>query len=249
MARETLASLRQDRDDWHNLFDQANAELSEVTKQLRLKVEDTAKYQSLENQLAGEKILLKSAIESSKRYEDRVKSREAEIEDLKKQNALLIKKYKEMQALPIFAGNPENPLPDPTVDELKAKIERLVEERTAAEKRADRMNNNNLFLQDAWQITGKKNRELSIKYDDAIAAQNELKAELEETRKELQQVQEKLLEPHVEPHNARGAGRKPKLNDEQRGRAKTLSSQGLSIRKIAEVIGVSPATILRCLRD
>lgn len=249
MARETLTSIRQDRDDWKKLFEQANAELSAVTKQLRLKVEETAKYQSLVNQLAGEKILLKSATESSKRYEDRVKSREADLEDLRKQNELLIKKYKEMQALPLFAGNAEDPLPDPTVDELKDKVARLIEERAAAEKRADKIKNCENVLREFWKETMEENRRLSENYDAAIAAQDELKTELEETRKELQQAQEKLLEPHVEPHNARGAGRKPKLNNEQRDKAKTLSSQGLSIRKIAEVIGVSPATIFRCLGD
>lgn len=86
MARETLASLRQDRDDWKKLFEQANADLSEVTKQLNLKVEDTTKYQSMQQQLLEEKRNKKSALASSERYKK-------ELEDLRSLYADLKAKY------------------------------------------------------------------------------------------------------------------------------------------------------------
>lgn len=217
-----------------------------------------AKYQSLINQLEYERILYKSAMESIKRYEDQVKSREADIEDLKKQNELLVKQYKEMQALPMFAGNTENPLPDPTVDELKAKIERLTAEKENAEKRADRIKNCENAYQELCEETMEKNRKLSESHD-------ELKIELEETRKELQQAQDEKkqdLELQAKDNEALNKlrkerddmikaykelqsklGRPQKLTEEQETLLYQLRAEGLSMAKIAQKLDCSPALV------
>lgn len=164
MARETLESLRKDRDDWRRLFEQANAELSAVTKQLHLSFEESEKYQSMQKQVAVANQSMRSALESSARYKDQLQQREKEIAELRKQT------------------------------------------------------------------------------DALTRAQDALKSDCEALRVQLQAQQ------HAEPHNARGAGRKPKITAEQRETVTRMNRDGASSRKIAAAVGLSPSSVLRILR-
>lgn len=164
MARETLESLRKDRDDWRKLFEQASAELSAVKKQLNLKVEETEKYQSMQKQVAAAERIMRTTLDSKARYKDQLQQRETEVAELRKQ------------------------------------------------------------------------------IDALTRAQDAARSDCEALRVQLQAQQ------HIEPHNARGAGRKPKITEEQREIAITMSEQGASSRKIAKEVGLSPSTVLRIIR-
>lgn len=164
MARETLESLRKDRDDWRKLFEQANAELSAVKKQLNLKVEETEKYQSMQKQVAAAERIMRTTLDSKAKYKEQVQQRDDEIKELRKQ------------------------------------------------------------------------------IDTITRAQDALRSDCESLREQLQAKQ------HTEPHNARGAGRKPKITEEQTEIIITMNAQGVSSRKIAKEVGLSPSTVLRIIR-
>ena len=79
-------------------------------------------------------------------------------------------------------------------------------------------------------------------YNALVTAYNALESEYERVCKELQQM------PAKEPHNARGAGRKPKITQEQRETALKMRAEGMSSRKIAAAIGLSYSTVLRIVK-
>ena len=164
MARETLASLRKDRDDWRNLFEQANAELQKAERQLRLNVEETETYQAMQKQVAAAERIMQTALNSKDKYKEQVQQRDDEIKELRKQ------------------------------------------------------------------------------IDALTRAQDAARSDYEALRVQLQAQQ------HAEPHNARGAGRKPKITEEQRKMTITMNAQGESSRKIAKEVGLSPSTVLRIIR-
>lgn len=84
---------------------------------------------------------------------------------------------------------------------------------------------------------------LKESYDALVTSYNALESDFKRVCEELQQA------PMKEPHNARGAGRKPKITQEQRETAFKMHSEGMSSRKIANAIGLSYSTVLRIIRS
>ncbi len=85
--------------------------------------------------------------------------------------------------------------------------------------------------------------ELNKKHDALTTAHNALESDYKQVCEELQHM------PAKEPHNARGAGRKPKITQEQVETAQRMHAEGLSSRKIAAAVDLSPSTVLRILRN
>lgn len=85
--------------------------------------------------------------------------------------------------------------------------------------------------------------ELREKHDALTTAYDALESDYKRVCEELQRM------PAKEPHNARGAGRKPKITQEQIETAQRMHSEGLSSRKIAAEVNLSPSTVLRILRN
>ena len=88
-----------------------------------------------------------------------------------------------------------------------------------------------------------ENIELRKSYDALTTAYSALESDYKRVCEELQHM------PAKEPHNARGAGRKPKITQEQRETAQKMHAEGLSSRKIATAVNLSPSTVLRILRN
>lgn len=74
------------------------------------------------------------------------------------------------------------------------------------------------------------------------AIQNDYKA----LQVELQQIR---TQSHTEPHNARGAGRKPTLSATQRDEVRQLHAEGKSLRQIAAQMGVTHTAIAKILKS
>ena len=85
--------------------------------------------------------------------------------------------------------------------------------------------------------------DLREKHDALTTAYDALESDYKRVREELQRM------PAKEPHNARGAGRKPKITQEQVETAQRMHAEGLSSRKIAAAVDLSPSTVLRILRN
>lgn len=85
--------------------------------------------------------------------------------------------------------------------------------------------------------------ELREKHDALTTAYDALESDYKRVCEELQHM------PAKEPHNARGAGRKPKITQEQVETAQRMHAEGLSSRKIAAAVDLSPSTVLRILRN
>lgn len=85
--------------------------------------------------------------------------------------------------------------------------------------------------------------ELKEKYNALSTAYAALESDYKQVHEELQHM------PAKEPHNARGAGRKPKITQEQVKTAQRMHAEGLSSRKIATAVDLSPSTVLRILRN
>ncbi len=101
-----------------------------------------------------------------------------------------------------------------------------------------------------YQSESRKREELRIEYielrekhDALTTAYNALESDYKRVCEELQHM------PAKEPHNARGAGRKPKITQEQVETAQRMHAEGLSSRKIAAAVDLSPSTVLRILRN
>lgn len=84
--------------------------------------------------------------------------------------------------------------------------------------------------------------ELKEKYNALSTAYAALESDYKHAHEELQHM------PAKEPHNARGAGRKPKITEEQTEIIITMNAQGVSSRKIAKEVGLSPSTVLRIIK-
>lgn len=103
--------------------------------------------------------------------------------------------------------------------------------------------------QHSYELTEKMNRQLrnanadlQEKYDAAVTSYAALESDYKQAHEELQHM------PAKEPHNARGAGRKPKITEEQTEIIITMNAQGVSSRKIAKEVGLSPSTVLRIIK-
>lgn len=114
---------------------------------------------------------------------------------------------------------------------------RSIEKRLAAER------TNTAEAQRLYKRESEKREQLRQDYVTLKENYDALQSDYKRVREELQQM------PAKEPHNARGAGRKPKITPEQRETALRMNAEGSSSRKIAAEVGLSPSTVLRILRS
>lgn len=87
--------------------------------------------------------------------------------------------------------------------------------------------------------------ELQEAYNTLLSVHDALKSDLDVAKVEFQ---EKLKQRNEEAHNARGAGRKPVLNDTQRDEVRQLRAEGKSLRQIAAQMGVTHTAIAKILK-
>lgn len=80
---------------------------------------------------------------------------------------------------------------------------------------------------------------LKENYDALLSAYSALQSDFKRVHEELQQM------PAKEPHNARGAGRKPKFTESQIADINKLRSDGRSMREIADRMDCSPALVFK----
>lgn len=83
-------------------------------------------------------------------------------------------------------------------------------------------------------------------HDTLTSAYSAIKSDLEAAQAELQTLKQEASKSSKNPF---GAGRKPKLTDEQVEQVKMLSAEGLSVRKIAAKMDCSAALICKLLKD
>ena len=79
-----------------------------------------------------------------------------------------------------------------------------------------------------------------------LEAYNALQNDYKALQVELQQIR---TQSHTEPHNARGAGRKPTLSVTQRDEVRQLHAEGKSLRQIAAQMGVTHTAIAKILKN
>lgn len=113
---------------------------------------------------------------------------------------------------------------------------RSIEKRLAAER------TNTAEAQRLYKRESEKREQLRQDYVTLKESYDVLLSDFKRACEELQQA------PMKEPHNARGAGRKPKITEEQTEIIITMNAQGVSSRKIAKEVGLSPSTVLRIIR-
>lgn len=82
-------------------------------------------------------------------------------------------------------------------------------------------------------------KEMADRYQKQLKARED---QLSECMKKLENLEAQTK------HNARNAGRKPKITEEQTEIIITMNTQGVSSRKIAKEVGLSPSTVLRIIR-
>lgn len=86
----------------------------------------------------------------------------------------------------------------------------------------------------------KKIKELEDQLDTSVAAQNALKSDLDKLTAKYTQATR---------HNARNAGRKPKLTADQEQEIKNLRSEGLNVRQIAAKMSCSTGLVCKILKN
>lgn len=86
----------------------------------------------------------------------------------------------------------------------------------------------------------KKIKTLETKWNDAVTAQNALKSDLDKLAAKYTQATR---------HNARNAGRKPKLTADQEQEIKNLRSEGLNVRQIAAKMSCSTGLVCKILKN
>lgn len=86
----------------------------------------------------------------------------------------------------------------------------------------------------------KKIKELKKQLDASVTAQNALKSDLDKLVAEYTQATR---------HNARNAGRKPKLTADQEQEIKNLRSEGLNVRQIAAKMSCSTGLVCKILKN
>ena len=79
-----------------------------------------------------------------------------------------------------------------------------------------------------------------------LEAYNALQNDYKTLQVELQQIR---TQSHTEPHNARGAGRKPMLTVDQRQKILKFHAEGKSLRWIASQIGVTHTAIAKIIKQ
>lgn len=86
---------------------------------------------------------------------------------------------------------------------------------------------------------------VKILCERTLEAYSALQSDYKTLQEKLQQVH---TQSHTEPHNARGAGRKPVLTDEQRQKILEFHAEGKSLRWIASQIGVTHTAIAKVIK-
>ena len=79
-----------------------------------------------------------------------------------------------------------------------------------------------------------------------LEAHSALQSDYKMLQAELQQAHTKS---YTEPHNARGAGRKPTLSAAQHDEVRKLHAKGMSLRQIAAQMGVTHTAIAKILKN
>lgn len=102
---------------------------------------------------------------------------------------------------------------------------------------------------DAYKIMRKNFHEACQRADHYKEMADRYQKQLKAREDQLSECMKKLenLEAQTK-HNARNAGRKPKITEEQTEIIITMNAQGVSSRKIAKEVGLSPSTVLRIIR-
>lgn len=79
-----------------------------------------------------------------------------------------------------------------------------------------------------------------VELDASVTAQNALKSDLDKLAAKYMQATQ---------HNARNAGRKPKLTADQEQEIKNLRSEGLNVRQIAAKMSCSTGLVCKILKN
>lgn len=112
-------------------------------------------------------------------------------------------------------------------DRYKAKVQSLEDER------------------ESWQeqyIQAEEIEQLQNQLDASQKAQDALQAALDAVQEELQQIKA------TQVHNARGAGRKPKLADDQVQEIQQLRSEGRTMAEISKQVGCSVGLVYNTIQ-
>lgn len=118
-------------------------------------------------------------------------------------------------------------------------LHEMENQRDTAIKQRDRYKVKVQSLEDereSWQeqrIQAEEIEQLQNQLDASQKAQGALQAALDAAQEELQRIKASQM------HNARGAGRKPKLTDDQKQEIKQLRSEGVTMAEISKQIGCS----------
>lgn len=127
-------------------------------------------------------------------------------------------------------------------------LHEMENQRDTAIKQKERYREKVLKLEDeceSWQrqsIQAEDVEQLQNQLDASRKAQDALQAALDAAQEELQQIKASQV------HNARGAGRKPKLTDDQEQEIKQLRSEGLTMAEISKQIGCSVGLVYNTIQ-
>lgn len=131
---------------------------------------------------------------------------------------------------------------------LAEQLQQVETQRDTAIKQRERYREKVLKLEDErenWQeqrIQAEEVEQLQNQLDASRKAQDALQAALDAAQEELQQIKA------TQVHNARGAGRKPKLTDDQEQEIKQLRSEGRTMADISKQIGCSVGLVYNTIQ-
>lgn len=127
-------------------------------------------------------------------------------------------------------------------------LQEMENQRNTASKQRDRYKAKVQNLEDereSWQeqrIQAEDIEQLQNQLDASQKVQDALQAALDAAQEELQQIKA------TQVHNARGAGRKPKLTDDQKQEIKQLRSEGVTMAEISKQIGCSVGLVYNTIQ-
>lgn len=131
---------------------------------------------------------------------------------------------------------------------LEERLWQVETQRDTASKQRERYREKVLRLEDErekWQeqrIQAEEIEQLQNQLDASQKAQNALQSALNAAQEELQQIKA------TQVHNARGAGRKPKLADDQVREIQQLRSEGRTMAEISKQIGCSVGLVYNTIQ-
>lgn len=124
---------------------------------------------------------------------------------------------------------------------LKAQIANKISKKKGTYKRQTENWKNQYFeLQAKYSDLSKQLKAKQAELDTSVTAQNALKSDLDKLTAEYTQATR---------HNARNAGRKPKLTADQEQEIKNLRSEGLNVRQIAAKMSCSTGLVCKILKN